>query len=93
MITPYFPGTRRFAWLLLALTLAGCGGQTSISADEHITRARQAHEQGDLRTAVIEIKTALQQEPSRVEARRLLGLYSLEGGEAVGAESELARAR
>ena len=77
---------------LLTLLLTACG-PTSYSVDEHIDRAQQAHAEGDLRTAIIEIKNALQQEPSRAEARRLLGLYNLETGDAAAAEAELIRAR
>ena len=77
---------------LCALLLAACG-PTSYTVDEHIDRAQQAHAEGDLRAAIIEIKNALQQEPSRAEARRLLGLYNLEIGDPAGAESELQRAR
>jgi len=77
--------------LVFAGLLAACG-QVSYTADEHIDRARQAHAEGDLRTAIIEIKNALQQDASRAEARRLLGLYNLEVGDVVAAESELTRA-
>lgn len=76
---------------LLALLLAGCG-QTSYSVDEHIERAQSFHADGDLRAAVIEIKNALQREPSRADARRLLGLYNLETGDYAAAANELNRA-
>ena len=76
---------------LCALLLVGCG-PTTYTVDEHIDRAQQAHAEGNLRAAIIEIKNALQQEPSRAEARRLLGSYNLEIGDAVAAESELVRA-
>lgn len=78
---------------LAVLFLATACGETSLSPDEHVVRAQQARAEGDLRTALIEIKNALQQEPSRPEARRLLGEYNLALGNAVEAEAELLRAQ
>ena len=54
---------------------------------------QQAYAEGDLRTAIIEIKNALQQDPSQAEARRLLGEYSLAVGNGAEAEAELVRAQ
>ena len=78
--------------LFAALLLVTACGQTSFSAEEHVAQAQQAYAEGDLRTAIIEIKNALQQDPSQAEARRLLGEYSLVMGNAAEAEAELVRA-
>lgn len=81
----------RFSLLALALLLVACG-QVSYSVEDHIERAENAYADGDLRTAIIEVKNALQQDPAQSHARRLLGLYSLEMGDAGSAESELTKA-
>ncbi|MFW6258858.1 MAG: tetratricopeptide repeat protein, partial [Halochromatium sp.] len=79
--------------LLAAFLLVTACGQTSFSAEEHVAQAQQAYAEGDLRTAIIEIKNALQQDPSQAEARRLLGEYSLAAGNAAEAEAERVRAQ
>lgn len=78
--------------LFALLLFTACNDASSYSADEHVARAQQAYAEGKVRQAVIEIKNALQQEPSRAEARRLLGEYNLDLGKAVEAEAELVRA-
>lgn len=84
--------TRGRLILITALLVTACG-QTSFSADEHLAQAKQAYAEGNLRTAIIEVKNALQQEPSLTEARMLLGEYSLDRGNGAEAEAELVRAR
>ncbi|WP_201245052.1 XrtA/PEP-CTERM system TPR-repeat protein PrsT [Halochromatium salexigens] len=79
--------------LFAAFLFVTACGQTSFSAEEHVAQAQQAYAEGDVRTAIIEIKNALQQDPSQAEARRLLGEYSLAAGNAVEAEAELVRAQ
>ncbi len=74
-------------WLGL---LAGCG-ERATDAD-HLSRAREAQDQGDLRTSVIELKNALQKNPRNAEARRLLGGISANLGDGPTAEKELRRA-
>lgn len=78
--------------LLVAFLITACG-QIDLSAAERIARAEQAHADGNINAAVIEIKNALQQRPNHAEARRLLGEYSLALGEAEEAEAELERAQ
>ncbi|NBC48508.1 MAG: PEP-CTERM system TPR-repeat protein PrsT [Gammaproteobacteria bacterium] len=87
-----FGRNRNFATLLTAVLLVTACNETTYSADEHVARAQQAYAEGKVRQAVIEIKNALQQEPTRAEARRLLGEYNLDLGKAVEAETELVRA-
>ncbi|MEA3641359.1 MAG: XrtA/PEP-CTERM system TPR-repeat protein PrsT [Lamprobacter sp.] len=79
--------------LAAALVVVTACGQTSFSAEEHVAQARQAYAEGDIRTAIIEIKNALQQDPAQAEARLLLGEYNLAIGNGVEAEAELVRAQ
>ena len=67
----------------------GCGGD---SAEQHLEKAKQALSQHHLRAAVIELKSALQQQPGLGEARFLLGKALLDGGDAAGAKIELQKA-
>jgi cellulose synthase operon protein C len=77
--------------LLLALTLmlAACGGE---KPEAMLASAREYMAKDDLKSAVIQVKNALQQNPDLAEARYLLGLALLRSGDAVGAETELRKA-
>ena len=57
------------AVLLLVALLGACDGT---SAPEHLTSARGYFDQGDFKTAVVELKNALQKDPDLGEARLLL---------------------
>jgi putative PEP-CTERM system TPR-repeat lipoprotein len=79
-------------WLILGAVVlaAGCGGGNEparlvASAKEYIAKKDPA-------AAAIQLKNALQQEPSNGEARFLLGTVLLEAGDPVSAEKELRRA-
>ncbi len=80
--------------LLLALTftmgLAACGGESS---EVLVDKARQSLDGGDQKTAIIQLKSALQEDGNNAEARFQLGKLYLETGDFVGAEKELIRAR
>lgn len=77
--------------LLLSLTaLAGCGGE---SAKQILDSAKSSLEKGDRRSAVIQIKNALQKEQNYPEARFLLAKTLLESGDAKSADIELGKAR
>ena len=80
-------------WMFVALlpaALAGC----SLSDDPQslIARAQEHRQQGKRQAAIIELRNALQKQPDNAEARYLLGLAYLDGGEAPRAEVELAKA-
>ncbi len=75
---------------LLALTLAACSGQ---KPEAMIASARDYMAKNDLKAAVIQVKNALQENPDLPEARYILGLALLRGGDPVGAETELRKAR
>jgi putative PEP-CTERM system TPR-repeat lipoprotein len=73
-----------FAWIT-----AGCSGG---SPEQMLAAARSAADKREFRTAVIEIKGALQQKPDWPEARFLLGKTLLDAEEPVGAAVELRKA-
>lgn len=78
------------AALSLTLALAACSGP---SAREEVASARQHLAQGDTKTALIDVRNALQKEPTLAEARFLLGQLLLDQGDPVGAEVELKKAQ
>ncbi len=75
--------------LAALLTLAGCDGK---SETELLASAKSYLQKDDPKAAIIQLKNALQQQPSSGEARFLLGQALLESGDAAGAEVELRRA-
>ncbi len=83
------PMVRVCGTLLLGLLLAACDNTT---ADEHVTRAEAALAGHETRTAVIELKNALQKAPDHAQARLLLGEAQLELGDYPSALKELERA-
>lgn len=78
------------AWMF-ALFIGGCG-EGAMSPEQHLERAGAALEQGEVRTAVIELKNALQVAPDNRDARRLLGETYARYGDGASAEKELRRA-
>ena len=72
-----------------AIVLAGCGSK---STDDHLAKAKEAAAKQDHRTAVIELKNALQADGKSAEARFLLGQELLAQGDAKGAEIEFQKA-
>lgn len=83
------PTTRAYTLVLTAALLAGCGG----ASPEKLTASAEAYlAKGDTRAAVIELKTALQQQPSSAQARFLLGKAFLASAEPALAEIELRKA-
>lgn len=76
--------------LLSGLLLAGCFSKT---ADQYLAEAKTALGKKDDVAAVLQLKNALQENPSLVEARFLLGKASLHLGDARGAVIELEKAK
>ena len=72
--------------------LHGCDRLKNYTDVEHVQRAKAFQDQGNLRTAVIELKNALQQNPNNSEARWLLGDIYVGLDEGKDAEKELKRA-
>lgn len=78
----------RLSALVLALILAGCGQKP----EAMLASAKDFMAKNDTKSAVIQIKNALQANPDLPEARLLLGKALLDAGDAVGAETELRKA-
>lgn len=74
----------------IMLSLSGCGGE---DAHALVEQAKSAQSKGDLKAAVIQLKSAIQADEKNSEARLLLGKLYLARGEYVPAEKELSRAR
>lgn len=77
--------------LTVSVALSGCEQQ--LSDAEHVQRAKEFQDEGDLASAMIELKNALAQNPDNVEARWLLGNVYLVVRNGVAAEKELRRAQ
>ncbi|MEO6276417.1 XrtA/PEP-CTERM system TPR-repeat protein PrsT [Roseateles sp.] len=86
-------GAKRWSAAGLALSSALLGGCFDKSADQYIAAAKADLAKKDTAAAVIQLKNALQGNPSLPEARVLLGEALLQGGDAVGALSELGKAK
>ena len=71
----------RWVGLTLLLVLSGCGG-TSSEDDSvtHITRSETYASQGQYRSAILEVKNAIQQDPTNVEYVTRLGELFLDIG-------------
>ena len=79
-----------FAILTVAL-MSGCG-QVSFTAEQHYLRALEHQQTGDMTSALVEFKNALQRDPEHAGARLGLGVVSLEMGDLAAARTELQRA-
>ncbi len=73
--------------------LSGCDKMSPISEQEHVQRAKDFEDRGNLKGGIIELKNALQKNPNSVEARQLLGQIYLRAGQGAEAEKELTRAQ
>lgn len=75
--------------VVLALVVSACGVQ---SADQAVEKARESMVKGKFGDAVIQLKNALQQEPSRADARVLLGEALMNSGDVASALIEFQKA-
>lgn len=73
----------------VALVVAACGGP---SDDELLSSAKDYLAKKQTQSAIIQLKTLLQHDPQRAEARFLLGRSLLDGGDVAGAGVELRKA-
>lgn len=81
----------RGAAALAALLLASCG--LWMDSQDMLERAQQARAEGDLRAALVDLRTLLRKDPQMIEARIALGEVSLEMGDIASAIRELELAR
>lgn len=72
-----------------ALLLLGCSGPND---QQQVENARQFLHKGDLKSALIELKNSLQQNPENQQARVYLGQIYLQGSNFAATEKELKRA-
>jgi len=82
------------ALLVLALSapLGGCDPAAKLTEQEHIQRAKDFEDKGNLKGGIIELKNAVQKNPDSPQARLLLGQMYLKAGFGAEAEKELTRA-
>lgn len=78
--------------LSLAGPMAGCDATTRLTEQEHIQRAKDFEDEGDLKSSIVELKNAIQKNPNSAQARLLLGQVYLKAGLGEEAEKELLRA-
>jgi len=81
--------------LLLAAVLAtgACDRAQHYTDQEHVQKAKEFQNQGNLESAMIELRNAVQKNPKNSEARRLLGETYASQGLGESAENQLAKAR
>lgn len=78
--------------LALSAPLSGCDATARLTEQEHIERAKDFEDKGDLKGSIIELKNAIQKNPDSPQARLLLGQVYLKAGQGAEAEKELSRA-
>lgn len=81
---------QRLSLAVLAASIAACSGKT---AQDYLEAAKADLAKNDRPAAIIQLKNALQEQPSMAEARLLLGKALLASGDPRAAEIELAKAR
>jgi len=81
------------ATLAICLVLIACGDASSVSETELIGRANRNIAAGDLKAAVLDLKTVLQSAPNSPDVRFQLGKLYLELGNGASARKELEQAR
>jgi putative PEP-CTERM system TPR-repeat lipoprotein len=91
MSHPLFISRTRYVLISISLVvlLAACGGD---KPDAMLASARDYLAKNDSKAAIIQLKNALQKSPDLPEARYLLGVALLRGGDPVGSETELRKA-
>ena len=75
---------------LASFILSACG--EAYTDTEHLARAKEFRDRGEVQASIIELKNALSINPENLEARWTLGQIYLETGSGADAEKELRRA-
>jgi putative PEP-CTERM system TPR-repeat lipoprotein len=70
-------------------TLSACDSASRLTPEEHVQRAKDYESKGELISAVIELKNAVEKNPQNAQARLLLGQIYIEMGDGTAAEKEL----
>lgn len=76
-----------------ALLMGGLVSCSSQTAESLVAEAKQLQQKGDTKTAIIQLKNALQKSPENADVRYLLGTIYNFSGDAKSAEKELRKAR
>lgn len=84
-----FHGKTLLTALVVSVWLTACGSQ---SPEQQLQSAKEFLQKNDNKSALIQLKSALQKSPDLGEARFLLGKLLLEEGDATGAEIEFRKA-
>lgn len=71
------------------VTLSACDSTSRLTPEEHVQRAKDYESKGELISAIIELKNAVEKNPQNSQARLLLGKIYVESGDGVAAEKEL----
>lgn len=81
--------------LLLVVTpiLTGCDRTANLTENERIQRAQDFDDRGELKSAIIELKSILQSYPKNPQARLLLGKIYIKVGQGSAAEKEFIKAQ
>ena len=82
----------RYLWAVIVAATLVLGGCDNTTPDEHLRKAHGYFDSGEYRTAVIELKNALQKQPDLGDARFLLGRTQLILGDYPSALKEFERA-
>ncbi|GAO34898.1 hypothetical protein SCT_0278 [Sulfuricella sp. T08] len=96
MYSGAFGKLRKVALLAAMIALpvvSGCDRIGSSTPQQHIQKAKDFLDKGDQRASIIELKSALQQNPDNTEARLLLGEIYIKAQQGKDAEKELLRAQ
>lgn len=72
--------------------LSGCDRITGLTEQQHIQRAKDFEDKGNLKGSIVELKNAIQKNPDSPQARLLLGQIYLKAGMGAEAEKELTQA-
>jgi putative PEP-CTERM system TPR-repeat lipoprotein len=72
--------------------LSGCDRISNHTEQEHIQRAKDFEDKGNLKASIVELKNAVQKNPDSPQARLLLGQIYLKVGLGAEAEKELSQA-
>jgi putative PEP-CTERM system TPR-repeat lipoprotein len=77
----------------MPLLLGGCDKNSNLTVQERIERANEFEAKGDIKSAIIELKNAVQKEPGNAQARWRLGELYIKNKEGASSEKELEKAR
>lgn len=79
--------------LLAWLCVGAFSAAQAETSNEYLQEAQGYAKKGDVNSAIIQLKNALQKDPKNIKARYFLGLNYLRRGDGAGAEKEFDRAR